>query len=169
MAKKEETPRWKKMIPPVIFLLLILTIATLSLQYILPEPAPQIIDNVIELRIEESTLTKADLIADTDDLIDAIILSLTTNNFGGEVFQIASSSETTIGELKDLIIAELIQQGIKGTSVKNVLKRVGDVQRNYSDTSKAYNQLGWKPKVNLKNGISKTVSYFLNKLYKIDN
>ena len=97
-----------------------------------------------------------------DDLIDAIILSLTSDDIGGEIFQISSNKETAIEDLKNIIVAELINRGIKNTIIKNVLKRVGDVKRNYSDTAKAKKKLGWKPRVQLKVGISRTVSYFLD-------
>jgi len=100
-----------------------------------------------------------------DDLIDAIMLSLTSDDIGGEIFQISSNKETSIEELKNVIVTELIQQGIKNSIIKNVSKRVGDVQRNYSDTAKAKKKLGWKPRVQLRDGISKTVSYFLDNLY----
>ena len=99
-----------------------------------------------------------------DDLIDAIILSVTSHNIGGEIFQIASSSETTISEMTETLVTELKHQGIKNISLKNVSTRLGDVMRNYSDTSKAQERLGWQSKVQLNEGLSRTVSYFLNNL-----
>jgi len=41
-------------------------------------------------------------------------------------------------------------------------RRLGDVMRNYSDTSKAKIMLGWGAKMLLKVGLSKTVKYFKN-------
>ena len=39
--------------------------------------------------------------------------------------------------------------------------RLGDVKRNFSDTSKAKQRLGWLPKVKLPEGLNKTVEYFV--------
>ena len=96
-----------------------------------------------------------------DDLIDAIILASKKNNIGGEIFQIASNKEITISEMTNKLINELKLQGIKNVSIKNSSKRTGDVRRNFSDTSKAKNYLGWNTKVYLEKGLSKTVKYFL--------
>jgi UDP-glucose 4-epimerase len=101
-----------------------------------------------------------------DDLIQAIMLSITSSNVGGETFQIANNKETSIIEIVNLLIKELNQNGIKNVLLKNVSPRLGDVKRNFSDTSKAHKILGWHPKVPLDEGISKTVSYFLNKFNK---
>ena len=98
-----------------------------------------------------------------DDLIDAIILASKKNNIGGETFQIASSKEITISEMTNKLINELKLQGIENVSIKNSSKRIGDVRRNFSDTSKAKNNLGWDAKVDLKKGLFETVKYFLKK------
>jgi UDP-glucose 4-epimerase len=39
--------------------------------------------------------------------------------------------------------------------------RLGDVKRNYANTSKAEGVLGWKPVVGLEKGIDRTVDYFV--------
>lgn len=101
-----------------------------------------------------------------DDLIDAIILSLKTNNISGEIFQIATNHETTINEMTKKLIIELKKQGIKNINLKNLPKRVGDVKRNFSDTTKAKKRLGWNARVKINDGLSKTVAYFLNKFDK---
>ena len=98
-----------------------------------------------------------------DDLIDAIILSSIKKGIGGETFQIANNSETTINEIIRIIVKEFNKRGFKNISLKNVETRLGDVERNYSDTQKAYSFLGWKPKVKLEQGISNTITYFINK------
>jgi UDP-glucose 4-epimerase len=39
---------------------------------------------------------------------------------------------------------------------------LGDVRRNYSDTSKARKTLGWRPAVDLTEGLRRTVEWFGN-------
>ena len=97
-----------------------------------------------------------------DDLISALRLAVTTENIGGEAFQIASNKETTVGEITEKMVEILNQNGINDIDVINGETRLGDVKRNYSDTSKAKNRLGWQPTMNQNEGLKKTVEYFVN-------
>lgn len=97
-----------------------------------------------------------------DDLIDAIMLAAATPNIGGEAFQIASNRETTVGEITESLVNVMTLAGVAGVRVVTAGTRLGDVKRNFSDTSKARKRLGWQPKVSLDDGLHKTVSYFLN-------
>jgi len=96
-----------------------------------------------------------------DDLISALKLAVAKDNIGGEVFQIASNQETTVGEITREIVKILNQNGVGNINVINREARLGDVKRNYSDISKAKNKLGWQPTVNQSQGLKKTVEYFL--------
>ena len=96
-----------------------------------------------------------------DDLIDALISSSHLDNIGGETFQIASGMETTVGEMADNLINVMKQHGVKDIKVINGETRIGDVKRNYSDTTKAKQRLNWQPKVNQEEGLLKTVEYFI--------
>lgn len=93
------------------------------------------------------------------DLVGAIIKSAEVT-IGGEIFQIASSREVTVNEIAETIKTQLLKYGIE-MNLFNGSKRVGDVQRNYSDTSKAKEILGWNTEMDLSSGIDKTISYFL--------
>ena len=64
--------------------------------------------------------------------------------------------------MTDQLIIELQQYGHTGINVLNAETRLGDVKRNYSDTSKAKIKLGWQPQTDLMNGLRKTVEYFCN-------
>jgi UDP-glucose 4-epimerase len=96
-----------------------------------------------------------------DDLVDALILSSHVDNIGGEAFQIASGMETTVGEMTDNLIHVMERYGIKNIKVINGETRIGDVTRNYSDTTKAKQRLNWQPKVSQEEGLLKTVEYFI--------
>lgn len=101
-----------------------------------------------------------------DDLINAIIIAVEKHNIGGEIFQIASNQETTITEMTNKLTNELKKQGVKNINIKNISIRTGDMKKNFSDTSKAKERLGWNAQINLTEGLSKTVGYFLNKIGK---
>jgi UDP-glucose 4-epimerase len=96
-----------------------------------------------------------------DDLINALTLAATTVNIGGEAFQIASNQETTVGEITEKLVEILNQNGVHQVHVINGETRLGDVKRNYSDTSKAKTKLGWQPTMSQEEGLKRTIEYFL--------
>jgi UDP-glucose 4-epimerase len=97
-----------------------------------------------------------------EDIAEAIIAGATADGVGGEVFQIASNAETTVLELATKLAAVLKSHGIDPPEIRHAKPRVGDVKRNYSDTTKAHSRLGWSPKVSLDDGLDRTVRWFLD-------
>ncbi|WP_319526436.1 NAD-dependent epimerase/dehydratase family protein [uncultured Desulfosarcina sp.] len=95
-----------------------------------------------------------------DDLSRAILLAASRRGIGGEAFQIATNSETTVAEVVELLKAVFEKKGLAFSEVVHSAPRVGDVKRNFSDTSKAKKSLGWTPLVALPDGIEKTVDWF---------
>jgi UDP-glucose 4-epimerase len=97
-----------------------------------------------------------------DDLIRAVKLSATACGVGGEVFQIATSAETTVQELTDRLLPALAASGLEDIEVRKTEARRGEVRRNYADTSKAQRMLGWKAEVGLDEGLRRTVDWFVD-------
>ncbi|MCG8378793.1 MAG: NAD-dependent epimerase/dehydratase family protein [Proteobacteria bacterium] len=97
-----------------------------------------------------------------DDLVSAILLASEKQDVGGEVFQIATSSETTIASMADSLEETLSDFGVKNIRVEYSEPRLGDVARNYSDTCKAKNKLGWSARTELVHGLKMTVEWFIN-------
>jgi UDP-glucose 4-epimerase len=95
-----------------------------------------------------------------EDLIRAVRLSATVEGVGGEVFQIATNAETSVQELVDKLLPALAAAGIVDVEVRQAAPRLGDVMRNYSDTSKAARMLGWRTEVDLDEGLRRTVEWF---------
>jgi len=95
------------------------------------------------------------------DLVQAIQLAASKNRVGGEVFQIASNKETTLCELLEKLTEVMKGAGIPDVQVTFEEKRKGDVVRNFSDTSKAKEKLGWVCDVPLDSGLRSTVQSFL--------
>ncbi|MDY6903633.1 MAG: NAD-dependent epimerase/dehydratase family protein [Thermodesulfobacteriota bacterium] len=96
-----------------------------------------------------------------DDLIRAICLSASQPDIGGETFQIATSMETTVGELVERLVPVLEASGVSGVKITHGHPRVGDVRRNFSDTTKAAQRLKWQCRYSLDEGLKKTVEYFM--------
>lgn len=97
-----------------------------------------------------------------EDLVRAVRLAASTEDVGGEVFQIATSAETSVDEMISLLLPALSEAGIKDTGVVKTDPRQGDVRRNYADTSKAHRMLGWKSEVGLEEGLGRTVAWFMD-------
>ncbi|BBO87660.1 NAD-dependent epimerase/dehydratase family protein [Desulfosarcina ovata] len=96
-----------------------------------------------------------------DDLVHAIRLAVKAENACGETFQIATNKETTVGEMVQILLPILEKHGIDNINIYHSGKRQGDVTRNFSDTSKADALLGWRCEYDLKQGLEKTVQWFL--------
>lgn len=96
-----------------------------------------------------------------DDLVEAVVKAATVDGIGSEVFQIATNRETSVHELIEHMIPVLGEFGIEGVEVIHSAPRLGDVQRNYSDTSKAREMLGWEVQVELDEGLRRTVEWFV--------
>ncbi|MEA3416707.1 MAG: NAD-dependent epimerase/dehydratase family protein [Thermodesulfobacteriota bacterium] len=96
-----------------------------------------------------------------DDLVSAVRLAATVEKAAGETFQIATNHETTVYEMVRLLVPALEDHGISNIKMKYGEKRQGDVMRNFSDTTKAQDVLGWECREKLKTGLEKTVKWFL--------
>ena len=96
-----------------------------------------------------------------EDLVDAITLASFKLGVGGEVFQIATSKETTVLELARALNKVLVSSGELEAKIQMTKKRLGDVERNFSDTSKAKTILNWTANTSLKAGLQATVADFM--------
>lgn len=96
------------------------------------------------------------------DLIGAVRAAAVTPDVGGEVFQIATAMERTVSEVTDMLAAVMVAEGLPKPTVIYGPSRTGDVARNYSDTRKAAERLGWRTHVELEDGLRRTIRYFLS-------
>jgi UDP-glucose 4-epimerase len=96
-----------------------------------------------------------------DDIAEAIYCAATTPGIGGETFQIATNAETTVVKLAADLRAMLERNGVSTHDIRHAAARVGDVKYNYFDTRKAQARLGWSARVDLAEGLDRTVKWFL--------
>jgi UDP-glucose 4-epimerase len=96
-----------------------------------------------------------------DDLVDAIVRAASTEGIAGEIFQIATDRETSVNELAEVVCARLTAFGIRQPRIEYLRARLGDVRRNFSDTSKAQRRLGWRASTTLADGIDATIRWFV--------
>jgi UDP-glucose 4-epimerase len=100
-----------------------------------------------------------------DDLVRAINLAMLNSHSG--IFQIATGIETSINALIEDLNFVCEGLGIKPPNYVNAESLVGDVKRNYSSIEKAKVILGWEPMVTLRDGLSKTMEYFIEERRKL--
>jgi UDP-glucose 4-epimerase len=97
-----------------------------------------------------------------DDIVEAILRAMRTPGVGGELFQIATNTETTVMDIADRLAVILRRHGFAPGEIRCGDARTGDVRRNYSDTRKARARLGWSAQVPLDEGLERVVTWFVS-------
>ena len=77
------------------------------------------------------------------DLVNALVLALKRSK-SGEIYNIGSGKETSVNQIAKLIGGKKIF----------IPKRPGEPQRSLANINKAKKHLGWRPKVNISEGVS---------------
>lgn len=85
-----------------------------------------------------------------EDVVNALVLALTSTKALGRTFNIATGVPTSIKRLAQVIIE------LSGTKVEPQYReaREGDIKQSYADISEAKASLGYEPKIPLKDGLS---------------
>ena len=96
-----------------------------------------------------------------EDAVRAVRLAATTAGIGGEVFQIATGKETTVGEIVDKLVPLLAAAGYNRTRMTHSAPQTGDVSRRFFDTAKARDLLGWQAEMPLRDGLRRTIEWFV--------
>jgi nucleoside-diphosphate-sugar epimerase len=93
-----------------------------------------------------------------DDIVAQLLLTADAPEevVRGQVFQAGSGRETTVRELAETLLEV---SGIS-TQIEYLPPRSGDVQRSASDIGKASRLLGYGPRVELADGLRRTVDWF---------
>jgi UDP-glucose 4-epimerase len=97
-----------------------------------------------------------------DDLVDLLlrVVDAPAELVAGEVFQAGTGRETSVRRLAETLLAV----GGRPGSIEYLPPRHGDVARNYSDISKAAERLGYRPRVELADGLRRTIEWFAGAL-----
>ena len=95
-----------------------------------------------------------------DDVVEALLLSAIAPNAAGEVFNLGSSEYISLKDLAAML-GEIYQGGTYEIIPFPSERKAIDIGDYYSDYSKIKNTLGWSPKVELADGLRKTVAYYV--------
>jgi dTDP-L-rhamnose 4-epimerase len=90
------------------------------------------------------------------DVAEACALALECDAANGEVFNIGSGNAYTIRELAERFAAVL---GVEVTPEITKQYRVGDIRHCFADITKAQTVLGYKPEVNIENGMAELAEW----------
>ena len=96
-----------------------------------------------------------------DDAIDGTMGALFREH-GYEIYNIGESQTTTLSEL----VQWIEEQMGKRAQVEYLPAQPGDVERTYADIRKARERLGYQPKINMREGISRFVRWYLEEGHK---
>jgi NAD dependent epimerase/dehydratase len=93
------------------------------------------------------------------DTVDGFLRVGQTPGVEGETFNLGSGAEVRIGDLAQQII-ELIGRPVSlGLDPERLRPEKSEVQRLLSDNRLAFQRLGWRPRVDLRQGLSETIEW----------
>ncbi|WP_422746634.1 NAD-dependent epimerase/dehydratase family protein [Mycobacterium sp. WMMD1722] len=98
-----------------------------------------------------------------DDAVAGTLLAADSAAAVGEAFNIGSMTETTMREAVELAIKIAGVDGVSGSVAFDTAERYGaryeDIPRRVPDSTKAQRELGWRLRVDLEEGIRRTIDW----------
>ncbi len=136
-----------------------------SARAVVPTIITQIADGKKKIRLGSTTPTRD--FNFVEDTVDGFISAMNSNSTDGEVINIGSNFEVSIGNTAQ-IIADLMQQKIEWeVDEERIRPSNSEVERLWASNSKAKAILGWEPKYGgldgFKKGLQKTIDWFIKK------
>jgi len=124
----------------------------------------RVVSNFVNQAINDQSLTvygdgsQTRSLCYVSDMVEGLYLLATVENLSGEIINIGNPNEKTILEIADII------KKLSGSRSEVVFKAIGadDPKKRCPDITKARNLLNWKPKIDLEDGLQKTIEYFKN-------
>lgn len=94
-----------------------------------------------------------------DDVVEALLLAVASDETAGGVFNLGSSEVVTLRALAEMLVAEHPGGSFTQCLFPPERKRI-DIGDYYADYREFQNRLGWKPRVPLREGLMQTLAYF---------
>lgn len=92
-----------------------------------------------------------------EDIVQANMLALTSNNASGEIFNIGTGTQTTVNKLANTLKEITGKKNLENVHSK---PRPGDIRYSYADIDKARRILNYNPKFSLKEGLIRLVEWY---------
>ncbi len=120
---------------------------------------PQVINSC--LKNEKFNVSPGEQIRDfayVDDIVEGLLLAMKSTNFYGQTFNLASGQPLKIKKLVETVV-EILG---KGKPIFGGLEyRQHELMSLYADVTKAHENLGWSTKISIKEGLEKTIDWYL--------
>ena len=97
------------------------------------------------------------------DTAESFIEIYKNEYFFGDVVNVGSGNETSVRDLFDLISKEMNKQAKIEVDNERVRPEASEVDRLVCDNSKLLSNSSWRPNIQLKEGIKKTIDWFMSK------
>jgi nucleoside-diphosphate-sugar epimerase len=95
-----------------------------------------------------------------DDTVEALVRSMDSSVADGSAYNIGSGEITGVVSLAKMILRQLKLEGRTEIVLGVIEDWPGDVTFTHADISRARRDLGWTPKVNLRDGLAKAISWY---------
>jgi dTDP-glucose 4,6-dehydratase/UDP-glucose 4-epimerase len=95
-----------------------------------------------------------------DDTVEALLLAAVSPQANGEVFNLGSRESINLKDLAAMMVEQYSSGHYEIVPFPNDLKAI-DIGDYYSDYTKAQKVLGWSPQVSLKEGIQRSLDYYI--------
>jgi len=129
------------------------------------QSARAVIPTIISQALTQSTIHLGSLTPTRDytfvkDTVDAFIKIAESDNTIGKTYNIGSNKEISIGDLAQIIFKLTNSDCTIIQEQKRMRPQKSEVERLWADSTQAWNDIKWKPSISLKEGLSKTISWF---------
>jgi UDP-glucose 4-epimerase len=91
------------------------------------------------------------------NVVDASISAASADDASGRIFNVSSGSPATVNQLADMI-GRIVGKPVEKTFAP---PRTGDIRESWADISAARDTLGFEPRIDLDEGLRRTVEYLL--------
>ncbi len=128
-----------------------------------------VIPTIITQTLAQETIEMGNLEARRDltyisDTVQGFLKAATVEGIEGEVFNLGTGKEISIGELAEKIISMVNREVEIRVDLKRLRPERSEVQRLLADNSKVKERLGWEPQVNLDDGLALTIGWIRDHL-----
>ncbi len=100
-----------------------------------------------------------------DDTVDGFIKIAESSSSVGEIINIGSNFEISIGDIAKKTIAIIGNNKEIVTSTERIRPNKSEVERLWCDNTKAKDLLGWKPKTGFDEGLKKTIEWISDNVH----